>query len=416
MAQVLILGKGAREHALAQTFIASPQVDQVYVAPGNSGMETKGIQILSDIELDDFAAMLAFAKEKAIDLTFVGSEEPLIGGVVDIFQEAGLKIFGPSQAAAQLEGSKDFAKSIMAAAKVPTAHHRTVTSLPEAQAFLTQASWPLVFKIDGLAAGKGVSIIAEEEQARNYLLEVYRTNPAQKLVIEEFLQGPEFSIFSFVGPDGQIQHVPLAQDHKRRFDGDRGPNTGGMGAYSPLPWLNEKDKNRAIQELVLPVLAEMNKQGMPFTGVLYTGVILTKAGPKVIEFNVRLGDPEAQVVLPQLQSDFYQNICDLLAGRPANFIWQKEAYYLGVVLVSPAYPAKSEEKLPVPYYKDLAPLIVNYATVEKDGEQLVSDGGRILTVVGHEANLQAARDEVYRTILANNTALAYRKDIGHAAL
>ncbi|GAP04855.1 phosphoribosylamine--glycine ligase [Fructobacillus tropaeoli] len=415
MAKVLVIGSGSREHALAQTFLRSPQVDEVFVAPGNDGMQEENLTRLP-IGANDLDALVQAAQDQQVDLTFVGNEDPLILGIVDRFEAAGLKIFGPNAVAAQLEGSKTFAKEILTANQIPTAKAVTVTSQDEARSAIASFDWPMVFKLDGLALGKGVTIIEDQSSADEYLQSLYKKDPTAKLVIEEFLNGVEFSIFSLVGQDGQVVHAPMAQDHKRRYDHDRGPNTGGMGAYSPLSWLRPADAKQAVDELVTPMLAAMADRGTPFTGVLYTGVMLTAAGPKVIEFNVRFGDPEAQVVLPQLQSDFYQLILDLLAGKEPEVQWQEDDVYLGVVLAAPGYPQAPEKGGVVPTAADLSPLTVNYAGAKLAENGLVASGGRVATVVGHAKDTVSAQALVYDVLDKTHGDLVYRHDIGHWAV
>lgn len=249
MSKVLIVGSGAREHALAQTFLRSPQVDEVIVAPGNDGMAKSGITC-QDIAVTELTALRDFARSQQIDLTFVGSEEPLTLGIVDVFEASGLTIFGPSKKAAQLEGSKSFTKNILKKYHIPTANAQTVTSRSVAQASLELFDFPVVFKLDGLALGKGVTIINNRNDGEIYLDELYQQQSDAKLVIEEYLDGVEFSVFTLVGRNGQMTHAPLAQDHKRRFDGDKGPNTGGMGAYSPVTWISDDIRRQTINMLV----------------------------------------------------------------------------------------------------------------------------------------------------------------------
>ena len=413
MAKVLIIGAGAREHILAKTFLKSPQVDQVFVAPGNEGMIEERIKIVP-INIDDLKGMVDFAKKENIDLTFVGSEEPLVLGIVDEFKKAGLKIFGPNKTAAQLEGSKSFAKSILKEANVPTAAFSIVRSLSEARSALVKHDFPVVFKLDGLAAGKGVSIISSCQQAEDYIVNLYKNNSNTKLLIEEFMQGPEFSLFSLVGKNNTVVHTPIAQDHKRRFDGDKGPNTGGMGAYSPVTQISSAIIEKVIKSIVEPVLKVMQDKGNPFTGVLYTGLMLTKSGPKVIEFNVRFGDPEAQVVLPQLKGDFYQMIIDLMDGRKPLIEWQKKEIYLAVVIAAPGYPDNVDKGFSVPLLDDLpSDLQIDYAAVKKDGHNLISSGGRVATIVGHAKKIQLAQKDVYSYLDRSNLQLAYRHDIAN---
>lgn len=409
MAKVLIIGSGAREHTIAQTFHRSPQVEEVFVAPGNLGMNETGISTVA-IPTNDFPALIKFAKAHRIDLTFVGNEAPLVDGIVDAFEAAGLAIFGPNRQAAKLEGSKAFMKKLLADAKIPTAQAKTVTNLEDAEAVADELGYPIVVKTDALAAGKGVSIHQTKAAADEFLTNLYQQQPDAKLVMEEYLAGFEFSIFSLVGKK-QVVHTPIAHDYKRRFENDRGPNTGGMGSYSPVASVSKQNLDLAINQLVTPTLAAMKKQGTPFYGVLYTGVMLTKSGPKVIEFNVRFGDPETQVVLPQLQSDFYTLIKGLLDGEPVQPKWQATDTYLGVVLVNPNYPAANHQIYPVPNFE--GQILVNYASIkEVKGDQFVSDGGRILTTVAHARTLDLARQAIYSILDQTKMSLAYRKDIG----
>lgn len=413
MAKVMVIRSGAREHALAETFLRSTEVEEVIVVPGNAGMQSAGIRTV-DHDMLDVTGLRHLAEQEAIDLTFVGSEAPLIAGVVDVFQTAGLKIFGPTQQAAQLEGSKQFAKDVMAEAGVPTATSVMVTDESSALQALKNFALPLVIKQDGLAAGKGVVICRDREDAETMIQLAYERQVDVPLVIESYMAGVEFSIFSLVGPNGVI-HAPIAQDHKRRFDNDQGLNTGGMGAYSPVRWVSDEIVQEAIQMLVLPTLATMAVREMPFTGVLYTGVMLTDAGPKIVEYNVRFGDPEAQVVFPQLQSDFYELISTLLAGEQPKAIWQQDDVYVGVVLVNPSYPATTTEHIDLPSFS-IADINTFYAGVTRNDDKLISNGGRIATVVGHAATASQAQEMVYDAIDATQTTLAYRHDIGYQAV
>ncbi|WP_307995027.1 phosphoribosylamine--glycine ligase [uncultured Weissella sp.] len=408
MTSVLIIGSGAREFIFAKTFAQS--VDQVFVAPGNAGMREAGYET---VNLTDIPDLITFAQSQKIDLTFVGSEALLTDGIVDAFQAAGLPIFGPTKSAAQLEGSKAFTKALLQKYDIPTADSVTVTNLNEAKQVLNTHAYPVVVKLDGLALGKGVSIYEHPETALAGIENIYEQDAEAPLVIEEFMQGPEFSIFSFVGKE-QVVHAPIAQDHKRLLDGDRGPNTGGMGAYSPVRWIGEDVVQTAITSLVEPVLAAMRAEGTPFEGILYTGVMLTEAGPKVIEYNARFGDPEAQVVLPQLTSDLYTNIMELLAGKPTNMTWQDTDVYLGVTLAAPGYPVNPEKGLPLPALPN--DVQIDYAGVKQQTNQLVSNGGRVLTAVIHRPTMVTAQTDLYAALDQTHTDLVYRHDIGHQAV
>ncbi|QBO35487.1 phosphoribosylamine--glycine ligase [Periweissella cryptocerci] len=413
MAQVLVIGTGAREHAFAQKLIASPQVDKVFVAPGNPGITGEGIETVA-IAVDDLAGLVTFAQQQAFELTVVGMENPLIDGIVDEFRQVGLPIFGPSGAAAVLEGSKSFTKDLLQKYAIPTAKYQVVNDFVSAQTYIATQTYPLVFKADGLALGKGVTIIESAGAAQQYLTQVYAQAPDTKLVIEEYLVGQEFSLFSLVG-ENQVIHTPIAQDHKRLLNGDLGPNTGGMGAYSPVPQFSQAMVDAAIQTIVEPTLAAMKAEGRPFTGILYTGIMQTVTGPKTIEFNVRFGDPEAQVVLPQLESDLYEVLLGLVTGKPVSAKWQTAQTYLGVVLASSNYPVSATKGQIVPTNVP-KPLEINYASVAQSTNGLVTAGGRVATVIAHASDIEEAQHLVYDYLEQLDTPLQYRRDIGAKAL
>ncbi len=374
--KILVIGSGGREHALAKKFMESPQVEKVFVAPGNSGMKKDGIQIVGISELSN-DELVEFAQKKNIDLSFVGPETALMNGVVDAFEEKNLIIFGPRKKAAELEGSKDFAKSIMKKYGVPTADYATFDSLEPALSHLKQHGVPIVIKADGLAAGKGVTVAFDIASAQVALADIFSGSQG-KVVIEEFLDGEEFSLFSFVH-QGKIYPMPIAQDHKRAFDGDKGPNTGGMGAYSPVPHLPKEVINEALEKVVKPTVAGLINEGNSFTGVLYAGLILTADGVKTIEFNARFGDPETQVVLPRLKSDLAQAIIDILAGNEPTLEWLESGVTLGVVVAAEGYPSQAKLGLILPEIPE--GLNVYYAGVSKnENNQLISSGGRVYLV------------------------------------
>ena len=336
--KVLVIGSGGREHAIARQFNVSPSVNKVFVAPGNDGMKNDAECV--GISATDFEALASFAKENNIDLTFVGPEQPLAEGIVDYFAERGLQVFGPTKAAAQIEGSKSFAKELMEKYNIPTAGYGTFTDAEEAKAFIREKGAPIVVKADGLAAGKGVIVAMTLEEALNAVDDMIGNQKfgesSSRVVVEEFLDGEEFSYMSFVH-NGQIYPMVIAQDHKRAYDGDRGPNTGGMGAYSPVPQISQEVVEEAYEKVVVPTVEAMAAEGTPFTGILYAGLILTEDGPKVIEFNARFGDPETQVVLPRMASDFGEFMAALMASKPFDLKWNDEAM-LGVVVASDGYP------------------------------------------------------------------------------
>lgn len=415
---VFIIGKGGREHAIAWKVAQSPLVQTVYVAPGNAGMkEVATIVNISELDTDN---LVKFAKENEVDLTIVGPEVPLMNGVVNAFQKEGLMIFGPTQEAALIEGSKAFAKDLMKKYEIPTADYETFTEFEDAKRYVENKGAPIVIKADGLAAGKGVVVAETVEEAietlRDYLENDKFGNASSSVVIEEFLKGEEFSYMAFV--HGQkVYPMVIAQDHKRAFDGDEGPNTGGMGAYSPVPQISKEVVDTAFETILQPTAHAMLQEGRPFTGILYAGLILTEEGPKVIEFNARFGDPETQVVLPRLQSDLVEVLVSILKGQEVELRWSEEAV-LGVVAAACGYPDAYEKGIEL---GDLQPLnsnhIIFHAGTKEENGQFVSDGGRVYLVASTGASLKEAKDKVYRQLEQMSTAgLFYRKDIGYRAL
>ncbi|QQF01256.1 phosphoribosylamine--glycine ligase [Lactococcus lactis] len=411
--KILVIGSGGREHALAKKFMESPQVEEVFVAPGNSGMENDGIQIVDISELSN-DKLVEFAQNQNIGLTFVGPETALMNGVVDAFIKAELPIFGPNKMAAELEGSKDFAKSIMKKYGVPTADYATFDSLEPALAYLDEKGVPLVIKADGLAAGKGVTVAFDIETAKSALADIFSGSQG-KVVIEEFLDGEEFSLLSFVH-DGKIYPMPIAQDHKRAFDGDKGPNTGGMGAYSPVLHISKEVVNEAFEKVVKPTVAGMIKEGKSFTGILYAGLILTEDGVKTIEFNARFGDPETQVVLPRLKSDLAQAIIDILAGNEPTLEWLESGVTLGVVVAAEGYPSQAKLGLILPEIPE--GLNVYYAGVSKnENNQLISSGGRVYLVSETGEDVKSTQKLLYEKLdKLENDGFFYRHDIGSRAI
>lgn len=411
--KILVIGSGGREHALAKKFMESPQVEEVFVAPGNSGMEKDGIQIIDISELSN-DKLVEFAQNQNIGLTFVGPETALMNGVVDSFIKAELPIFGPNKMAAELEGSKDFAKSIMKKYGVPTADYATFDSLEPALAYLDEKGVPLVIKADGLAAGKGVTVAFDIKTAKSALADIFSGGQG-KVVIEEFLDGEEFSLFSFVH-DGKIYPMPIAQDHKRAFDGDKGPNTGGMGAYSPVLHISKAVVNEALEKVVKPTVAGMIEEGKSFTGILYAGLILTEDGVKTIEFNARFGDPETQVVLPRLKSDLAQAIIDILAGNEPTLEWLESGVTLGVVVAAEGYPGQAKLGLILPEIPEV--LNVYYAGVSKnENNQLISSGGRVYLVSETGEDVKSTQKLLYEKLdKLKNDGFFYRHDIGSRAI
>ncbi len=418
--KLLVVGSGGREHAIAKKLLASPQVEQVFVAPGNDGMTLDGLDLV-DIGISEHSKLVNFAKENDIAWSFIGPDDALAAGIVDDFNQAGLEAFGPTKLAAELEWSKDFAKEIMVKYGVPTAAYGTFSDFEEAKAYIEKQGAPIVVKADGLALGKGVVVAETVEQAveaaHEMLLDNKFGDSGARVVIEEFLDGEEFSLFAFVNGD-KFYVMPAAQDHKRAYDGDKGPNTGGMGAYAPVPHLPQNVIDQSIDSIVKPVLEGMIKEGRPYLGVLYAGLILTADGPKVIEFNSRFGDPETQIILPRLTSDFAQNITDILAGKEPDITWLDTGVTLGVVVASDGYPLAYEKGLPLPEKTD-GDIITYYAGAKFDGNSkaLLSNGGRVYMLVTTADTVKAAQDKIYAQLdKQNTTGLFYRHDIGSKAI
>ncbi|MBW3093318.1 phosphoribosylamine--glycine ligase [Bifidobacterium sp. 82T10] len=419
--KVLVIGSGAREHAIASALLRGGSVSEVAVAPGNPGMALdEGIRVVS-LGSSNQAALIDFVKDNGYDWVFVGPEVPLIEGIVDAFAKAGIKAFGPSKAAAQIEGSKDFAKRLMARHNIPTAKYETFDELEPAVAYVHEHGAPIVVKADGLAAGKGVTVAMDEETAVKALDDIFVDhrfgNAGAKVVIEDFLEGQEFSLMSFVNGT-EFWPMPISQDHKRAYDNDEGPNTGGMGAYSPVPQIPQSVVDTAIETIVRPTVEAMAAEGTPFTGILYAGLIATADGPKVIEFNARFGDPETEVVLPRLTSDLGAGINAILNGETPTFEWKQDGATLGVVLASKGYPTHVIKGAPIPEITVDADSHVYYAGVASDATHgLVANSGRVLFVETSAESIKAAQDKVY-AILDNldTTGMFYRHDIGAKAL
>ncbi|MFH6616566.1 phosphoribosylamine--glycine ligase [Streptococcus suis] len=418
--KLLVVGSGGREHAIAKKLLESEQVEQVFVAPGNDGMTLDGIELVN-IGISEHSALINFAKENDVAWTFVGPDDALAAGIVDDFEQAGLKAFGPSRLAAELEWSKDFAKQIMVKYGIPTAAFGTFSNFEEAKAYIEEQGAPIVVKADGLALGKGVVVAETVEQAveaaREMLLDNKFGDSGTRVVIEEFLAGEEFSLFALVNGD-QFYILPTAQDHKRAFDGDQGPNTGGMGAYAPVPHLSQSVVDTAVDAIVKPILDGMIAEGRSYLGVLYAGLILTDQGPKVIEFNARFGDPETQIILPRLTSDFAQNIDDILHKRPTQLTWLDSGVTLGVVVASNGYPLDYEKGVELPA-KTEGDITTYYAGARfaENSRALLSNGGRVYMLVTTADTVQEAQEKIYSELKnQDTTGLFYRTDIGSKAV
>ena len=418
--KLLVVGSGGREHAIAKKLLESRGVEQVFVAPGNDGMTLDGLDLVN-IGISEHSKLIEFAKENDVAWSFIGPDDALSAGIVDAFNQAGLKAFGPSRLAAELEWSKDFAKEIMVKYGVPTAAYGTFSDFEEAKAYIEKQGAPIVVKADGLALGKGVVVAETVEQAveaaHDMLLNNKFGDSGARVVIEEFLDGEEFSLFAFVNGD-QFYILPTAQDHKRAYDGDKGPNTGGMGAYAPVPHLPQSVVDQSVETIIKPVLKGMIAEGRPYLGVLYAGLILTADGPKVIEFNARFGDPETQIILPRLTSDFAQNITDILDKKEPTITWLDEEVTLGVVVASNGYPLEYEKGLPLPE-KTAGDIITYYAGAKfaENSRALLSNGGRVYMLVTTADTVSAAQKKIYDQLeKQDTTGLFYRHDIGGKAL
>jgi len=418
---VLLLGSGGREHALAWAIAASPLLDTLYCAPGNAGIAE--VARCVPLDITDHAAVAAFCREKRIDLVVVGPEAPLVAGIADDLSAAGFKVFGPSRAAAQLEGSKGFAKDLCRELGVPTAAYGRFSDAASAKAYAGQLPLPVVVKADGLAAGKGV-VIAETREAADAAIDAclggaFGTAGAE-VVIEEYLRGEEASFFALV--DGK-HALPLgaAQDHKRAFDGDTGPNTGGMGAYSPAPVMTPDMAERVMAEIIRPIVAGMAARGTPYKGVLFAGLMITPEGPKLIEFNVRFGDPECQVLMMRLKSDLLPALMATVDGVLGNFDlrWHDDTA-LTVVMAANGYPgtpAKASEIRGLEETAKVPGVEIFHAGTRRDGTRIVSNGGRVLNVTARGRTVSEARDRAYEAISRIEWPEGFcRSDIGWRAI
>ncbi len=402
--RVLLIGSGGREHALATALNRDPQLEELHVAPGNPGIAE--IALCHAIDTDDNTAVIELATSLHIDLIVVGPEKPLVNGLADAARAAGIPCFGPSKAAAQLEGSKDFAKQVMRDAGVPTARSFTCTTQAEIEKALDAFGAPYVVKHDGLAAGKGVVVTDNRDVAIEHALQ------STQVVIEEFLDGPEVSLFG-ISDGHSIVAMQPAQDFKRAYDGDLGANTGGMGAYSPLPWAPDEIIEETLTQVLNPTIKEMEARGTPFVGLLYAGLAITHKGTKVIEFNARFGDPETEVLLPRLKTPLAQLLLKAATGKlkGESLEWSEDSA-VTVVLASEGYPANPIVGEPIMGIAPIADSHVFHAgTTIRDGI-LHSSGGRVLAVTGMGSDLTEARDKAYRVISAITLRGSYyRSDI-----
>ncbi len=405
--KILVIGKGGREHALAWKLNQSPLVDKVYIAPGNPGTAAFGINV--DIKDSDIKALADFAEKEKIDLTVVGPETTLALGAADEFEARGLKIFGPRKDVARLESSKDFAKHIMNKYNVPTGAYETFTDFENAKAYVLKHGAPIVIKEDGLKAGKGVTVAMKIEEAME-ALEIAFAIPDNKVVIEEYLDGFEFSLIALAHEDKVIP-LEVGQDHKRVFDGDKGPNTGGMGVYSPVRRVTKEIIDASVNEIIRPTLEGLKKEGLSFTGFIFAGIMDTKEGVKTIEFNARFGDPEAEAILPRMESDLVQLILDIMNGKETEVKWSEKTT-VGVVLASEGYPASSTPNAEIEIEDGMESILFHMGTKEENGK-LYTNGGRVLIVVAEGDTLAEAKEKAYNDIeKIKCEKLFFRHDIG----
>ena len=418
--KVLIVGSGGREHAIAWSVAKSPKVDKIYCAPGNAGIAEFAECV--NIKAMEFDKLVAFAKENAIDLTIIGMDDPLVGGVVDAFESEGLRVFGPRKNAAIIEGSKAFSKDLMKKYKIPTAAYENFTDPDEAIKYLETAKMPIVLKADGLALGKGVLICNTLEEAKEgvktLMLDKQFGDAGNEIVIEEFMTGREVSVLAFC--DGKtIKCMTSAQDHKRAKDGDQGLNTGGMGTFSPSPFYNDEVEAFCEKYVYQSTIDAMASEGRPFTGILFTGLMITEDGPKVLEYNARFGDPEAQVVLPRMKNDIIDVMEACIDGKLSDVELEfEDNAAVCVVLASDGYPEKYDKGFEIKgldTFKDKDGYYVFHAGTKFDGDKIVTNGGRVLGVVAQGENLKAARANAYKATEWIDFANKYkRNDIGKA--
>ncbi|MEE2943675.1 MAG: phosphoribosylamine--glycine ligase [Pseudomonadota bacterium] len=418
---ILILGSGGREHSLAWAVKQNPKCDRLIVAPGNAGIAQ--IAECASLDIENGGAVASFAEENAIDFVIIGPEAPLAAGVADRLREAGLLVFGPSEGAARLEASKSFTKEICAAANAPTAGYGHFTDAELAKAYIRENGAPIVVKADGLAAGKGVIVAMDEQTALDAIDDMFGGafgGAGAEVVIEEFMDGEEASLFVLV--DGEeVLSVGTAQDHKRVGEGDTGLNTGGMGAYSPAPVLSAEIEAKAMEEIVKPTMAEMAKRGVPFQGVLYAGLMIKDGQPRLVEYNVRFGDPECQALMLRLGAQAFDLIHAAAEGRLAEtqVNWADD-HAITVVMAANGYPGSYEKGSVIGGLDDLANDSMNvvfHAGTKADGEKVLASGGRVLNVTARGASLQEARDRAYEMVEAIDWPGGfYRKDIGWRAL
>lgn len=410
---VLVIGGGGREHALVKALSRSKHTKKIHAVPGNSSME-KYAAVHRDIGDSDIETIVELAVKENISWAVIGPEAPLTAGLADALEAAGVKVFGPRKLEAQLESSKVFAKNIMIKYGIPTAEYQAFTNLIEASEYVKEKGAPIVIKKDGLAAGKGVAVALTEAEALDALREMFVEGENEPVVIEEFLEGEEFSLMVLVNGDYTLPFDIVAQDHKRAFDGDTGPNTGGMGAYAPVTHIGQNVIDEAISKIVQPTADAMVKEGLDYFGVMYLGAIITKDGVKTIEFNARFGDPEAQVLLELLESDFI-DVLEAVRHKESYELEFSSDSMLGVTLASKGYPKDYDKGASVIIPSEIEDQVFNSGLKHVQDERYETTGGRVLLVTGRGKTLEQAKQTAYKNteqIEFNNDALFYRNDIG----
>ena len=417
---ILVIGGGGREHTIAWKLLQSPKVKKVYCAPGNGGIA--GLAENVPIGVNDFAALAQFAKDEGIDLTVVGPEDPLLGGIVDFFEERNLPIYGPNGKAALIEGSKSFAKSLMKRYNIPTSEYESFLDYESAIAYVREKGAPIVVKADGLAAGKGVVVAETLQEAEEALRQIMQDHvfgeAGARVVIEECMRGEELSLLAFV--DGEtVKPMITSQDHKRIFNDDLGPNTGGMGTYAPVPHMSDALVDEVVETIVKPMAKGMASDGIPFKGILYTGLMITEQGPKVVEFNARFGDPETQVILPLLETDLVDIFVATIKGEldAVDVTWKKGSAVC-VVMAAPGYPGEFPKGQVIQGLDKVRDRVtVFHAGTKETDEGIVTSGGRVLGVVGTGENLEKAREAAYAAVAEISFEGAqYRTDIAAKAM
>lgn len=420
--RILVVGGGGREHALCWKISRSPLVEKTFCAPGNAGI-TRHAECV-DIPAGDFKSLSAFARKESVDLTVVGPEQPLSEGIVDFFEKEGLRIFGPSKAAAELEGSKIFSKNLMKKYGIPTGEYSVFADVEKAAAGLRGMEPPFVVKADGLAAGKGVVICRSREEGeaalRSMMVDGAFGEAGTRVVVEEFLEGEEASFFAFTDGENVLALEP-SQDHKPLLDGDRGPNTGGMGAYTPAPVVTDALRRRIIDEVVTPAVRAMKSEGRPYRGVLYAGLMIKDGDLMVLEFNCRFGDPEAQPLLMRMDSDIVPILYSVAEGTmKTDSVEWKDRFCVCVVMASRGYPASYEKGVALERladFRDTEETVVFHAGTRFEGNDIVTNGGRVLGVTSSGDTIEESLERVYRAVDSiGQEGLVYRKDIGSKAL